>query len=149
VATIVFNVALGKVRWYAQQAGVGNAALIAVPLESAGLVGDATMRDYATLADLLAGASNEQTTLGRKTITAVTDTVNNTADRWEGDFGDLVWTTPSGNQVGAIVIAFDPDTTAGTDSSIIPLTKHDWVMTPEGDSLTANVADFCRAASAA
>lgn len=149
MAHIVFNVAVGKVRWYAQQAGVGNAALIAVPLEATGLVGDATMRDYATLADLLAGASNEQTTLGRKTVTTVSDTVNNTADRWEADFADLVWATPSGNPTGAIVVCFDPDTTGGTDSSIIPLTKHDWAMTPEGDSLTATVADFCRAASVA
>lgn len=146
---IVFNVSLGMVRYYVQQAGVGNAALIAVPLENTGLVGDATMRDYATLADLLAGASNEQTTLGRKTITAAASTVNNTADRWEGDFADPVWTAPSGNQVGAIVVCFDPDTTGGTDSSVIPLTKHGWVMTPEGDSLTATVADFVRAASAA
>lgn len=145
---IVFNVALGKVRYYVQQAGVGNAALIAVPLENTGLVADATMRDYATLADLLAGASNEQTTLGRKTITAATDTVNNTSDRWEGDFADLVWTTPSGNQVGAIIVCFDPDTTGGTDAALIPLTKHGWVMTPEGDSLTATVADFIRSVSA-
>lgn len=146
---IVFNVAVGKVRWYAQQAGVGNAALIAVPLEAAGLVSDATMRDYATLADLLAGATNEQTTIGRKSITVVSDTVNNTSDRWEGDFADLVWTTPSGNGIGAIVICFDADTGAGTDANIVPLTKHDWVMTPEGSSITATVADFCRAASSA
>lgn len=146
---LVFNVSVGKIRWYVQQVGVGNAALIAVPLENTALVGDATMRDYATLADILAGASNEQTTLGRKTITVATDTVNNTADRWEGDVADLVWTTPSGNQVGAIVICFDPNTTIGTDADLVPLTKHGWVMTPEGDSLTANVADFVRAASAA
>lgn len=147
VGNIVFNVALGKVRYYVQQAGVGNAALIAIPIEASGLVSDATMRDYATLADLLAGASNEQTTIGRKTITAATDTVNNAADRWEGDFADLVWNTPSGNPIGAIVIGFDPDTTGGTDAAIIPLTKHDWVMTPEGDSITATVADFVRSTS--
>lgn len=146
---IVFNVALGKVRWYVQQAGVGNAALVAVPIENTGLVGDVTMRDYATLADLLAGASNEQTTLGRKTITVASDTVNNAADRWEGDFADLVWTSPAGTQVGAIVVCFDPNTTTGTDADLVPLTKHGWVMTPEGDSLIANVADFVRAASVA
>lgn len=144
----MFNVAVGKVRWYAQQAGVGNAALVVVPLEAAGLVGDATMRDYATLADLLAGATNEQTTLGRKTITAVTDTVNTAADRWEGDFADVVWTAPAGNPVGALVVCFDPNTTTGTDADLVPLTKHDWAMTAEGDSLTATVADFCRASSA-
>jgi hypothetical protein len=144
---IVFNVAAGKVRYYVQQAGVGNAALVAVPLENTGLVNDDTMRDYATLAAVLAGASNEQTTLGRKVITSASDTVNNTANRWEGDVADLVWSSPSGNQVGAIVMCFDPDTTGGTDSDLIPLTKHGWVMTPEGDSLTATVADFIRAAS--
>ncbi|HEU5475707.1 MAG TPA: hypothetical protein VFV67_34130 [Actinophytocola sp.] len=149
MADIAFNVALGKIRWYCEQAGVGNAALVAVPLENAGLVSDATMRDYTTLAALLAGASNEQTTLGRKVITSVAATVNHTADRFEADFADLVWTGPAGNQVGAIVVCFDPDTTGGTDADLIPLTKHGWVMTPEGDSITANVADFFRASSAA
>lgn len=149
MADIVFNVALGKVRWYCEQAGVGNAALVAVPLEAVGLVDDATMRDYDTLAQILAGASNEQTTLGRKTITAVSETVNDTDNRFEADCADLVWTTPSGNAVGAIVLCYDPDTTGGADADLVPLTKHGWAMTAEGDSLTATVADFFRALSGA
>lgn len=149
IADIVLNVALGQIKYYVSQVGVGNAALIVVPLEASGLVSDATMRDYDTLAAVLAGASNEQTTIGRKTITSATGTVNDTDDRYEADIANPVWTSPSGNVLGALLICFDPDTTGGTDSDIIPLTKHDWAVSADGDSLEATIADFFRAASAA
>lgn len=139
---ITFNVALGRVAHYTSQVGTGNAALILVPLEATGLVDDATMRDYDTLSALLAGASNEQTTIGRKTITSATDTVNDTDDRVDCDFADQTYSSPSGNDLGAIVICFDPDTTTSDDTDRIPLTKHDYAITPEGDSLTVTVADL-------
>lgn len=140
-----FNIALGKVKYYAELPAA-NDALIVVPLENSGLEADATLRDYDDLAALLAGASNEQTTIGRKTVTAsVTVTVDDTNNRVDLDIPDQVWTTPSGNQIGALLVCYDPDTTAGTDSTLVPLTKHDWVMTPEGDSITATITNFCRA----
>ncbi|MFC5946581.1 hypothetical protein, partial [Micromonospora harpali] len=71
MADITFNIAKGRVNGYAAQVGTGNAALILVPLEATGL------EDYDTLAALLAGASNEQTTMGRKTITAATQPTAN------------------------------------------------------------------------
>jgi hypothetical protein len=148
MGNIVLNVALGRVAYYGSLPAASD-ALILVPLEEAGLVSDATMRDYATLAAVLAGASNEQTTIGRKTLTNVTVTINDTSDRVEVDADDAVYTTPSGNGLGAMLICYDPDTGAGDDTSIIPLTKHDYVITPEGDSLTVTVADLFRATSTA
>jgi hypothetical protein len=149
MGNIVFNVALGQVKAYVALVGTGNAALIAVPLEATGLVADATMRDYTTLAAVLAGASNEQTTIGRKTITSASGTVNNTDDRYEADIANPVWTSPSGNTLGALLICYDPDTTGGDDTAIVPLTKHDWVVSADGSQLEATVTDFFRAASAA
>jgi hypothetical protein len=148
MSQIVFNVALGRV---ASLAALPNAndALILVPLESSGLVADSVMRDYDTLSDLLAGASNEQTTVGRKTLTSVSVTVNDTSDRVDIDAGDVTWTSPTGNAIGALVICYDPDTTTGTDADLVPLTKHDLAWTPDGNNFSLTVSDFCRASSAA
>jgi hypothetical protein len=148
VANIVFNIALGKVAYYASLPAA-NDALIAVPIETTGIVGDATMRDYDDLQTLLAGASNEQTTMGRKTLSGVTVTVDDTNDRVALDSADIVWTGVTGNAISAIVICYDPDATAGTDADLIPLTKHDFAIMPDGSDIAATVADFYRAASAA
>ena len=40
-----------------------------MPIETAGLEADATLIDVDTLTALLAGTTNEQTTMGRKTLT--------------------------------------------------------------------------------
>lgn len=148
MSNLVFNAALGRVASLAALPAA-NDALIAVPLESAGLVTDATMRDYDDLATLLAGASNEQTSMGRKTLSGVTVTVDDSNDRVAVDCADITWTSATGNAVGAVVICYDPDTTTGTDSDLIPLTKHDVTMTPDGSSYTLTVADFYRASSTA
>ncbi|MEV4424052.1 hypothetical protein AB0K23_01485 [Streptomyces sp. NPDC049602] len=148
MANIVFNVALGRVAALAALPAA-NDALIAVPLEATGLVTDATMRDYDDLATLLAGASNEQTSMGRKTLTGVTVTVDDTNDRVAIDCADITWTAATGNVVGAVVICYDPDTTTGTDADLVPLTKHDVTLTPDGNNFTLSVADFYRATSTA
>jgi hypothetical protein len=148
MGNIVMNVALGRVASYASLPAASD-GLVLVPLEASGLVADSTMRDYATLAALLAGATNEQTTIGRKALTNVTVTVNNTSDRVEVDADDVVYAAPAGNDLGAVVICYDPDTGTGDDTTIIPLTKHDYAITPEGDSLTISIADLFRATSTA
>jgi hypothetical protein len=148
VATIVFNTALGRVAYLASLPAA-NDGLIAVPIETTGIVSDATMRDYHDLQTLLAGASNEQTTMGRKPLTGVTVTFDDTNDRVSVDAADIVWTGATGNAISAIVICYDPDTTTGTDADLIPLTKHDFSVVPDGSDIAATVADFFRANSAA
>ena len=147
MADFVFNIAKGKAGYYATLPGT-NDALIAVPLEYASLEADSTLRDYSTLASLLAGSSNEQTDVGRKTMSSISSTVDNTNDRLDVDVADFTWTAATGDQIGAIVICYDPDTTTGTDSTLIPLTKHDFDITPSGGDITAQVATagFYRAA---
>ncbi|MFF0736879.1 hypothetical protein ACFYVK_35360 [Streptomyces chartreusis] len=148
MANLTFNQALGRVAALAALPAT-NDALIAVPLEATGLVTDATMRDYDTLDAILSGASNEQTTMGRKTLASVTVTVDDTNDRVAIDCADITWTAPTGNAVGALVICYDPDTTTGTDVDLIPLTKHDLALTPDGNNFSLTVADFFRASSTA
>lgn len=148
MANITFNIALGRVASLAALPAT-NDALIAVPLEATGLVTDATMRDYDDLGTLLAGASNEQVAMGRKTLSGVTVTVDDTNDRVAIDCADITWTAATGNAVGALVICYDPDTTTGTDADLIPLTKHDLTLSPDSSDITVTVADFFRATSAA
>jgi hypothetical protein len=144
VADLVFNIAKGKVAYYATLPAA-NDALIVIPIEASGVEADAVIRDYDDVGTLLAAANNEQTTMGRKTITSVTVTVDDTNDRVDVDIADVVWTAATGNAISDVLIAYDPDTTGGTDSSLIPLTWHDFVITPDGSDVTATVANFFRA----
>ncbi|MFE2486050.1 hypothetical protein ACFXGR_22670 [Streptomyces mirabilis] len=145
---IVFNNALGRVAYLASLPAA-NDALIAVPIETAGIVSDAIMRDYHDLQTLLAGASNEQATMGRKSLTGVTVTIDDAADRVAVDSADIVWTGATGNPISALVICYVPDSTAPSDATTIPLCKHDFVIVPDGSDVAATVADFYRATSAA
>lgn len=148
MADVVMNIALGKVKYFAELPAT-NDALILVPLESSGLESDAVLRDKTDLASLVAGTTNEQTTVGRKTLSSVTVTVDNTNDRVALDCADVTWTAPTGNAIGAVVICYDPDTTGGTDADLIPLTKHGISWTPDGNNFTLTIADFFRANSTA
>lgn len=148
MANLVFNRALGMIAYYASLPAA-NDALIMVPLESSGLETDAVLRDKDDLAAVVAGTTNEQTTVGRKTLASVTVTVDDTNDRVALDAADVTWTSPTGNPIGAVVICYDPDTTTGTDADLIPLTKHDVSWTPDGNNFTLSIADFARTTSAA
>lgn len=146
MANIVFNIAKGKVAYYAGLPAAAD-ALIAVPLETTGLETDAVLQDKDTLADVLAGTTNEQVTMGRKTLATVTVTVDDTNDRVDVDAADITWTAATGNAVSRLVICYDDDTAAGTDANLIPLVMLDFVVTPDGSDITAqfNAAGFFRA----
>lgn len=148
MANIVFNVALGRLAYYASLPAA-NDALTMVPLEASGLETDAVLRDKDDLAAVVAGTTNEQTTVGRKTLASVTVTVDDTNDRVNLDAADVTWTAPTGNAIGAVMICYDPDTTGGTDADLIPLTKHDLAWTPDGNNFTLTIADFVRTSSTA
>ena len=147
MADFVFNIAKGEVKKYCKLDGGANDALIIVPLETTGLEADATLKDYDDLAALLAGTSNEQTTMGRKTVSSATITVDDTNERVDIDIADQTWTAATGNAISKLLVCYDPDTTAGTDSSIVPLTAHDFVVTPDGSDIVAviNAAGVFRA----
>lgn len=145
MADFVFNIAKGRVHQLVKNVDDGspaNSRLIVVPIETTGIEADATLRDYDTLSALLAGTSNEQSTMGRKTVTAadITITVDDTNDRVDIDIADITWTGATGNAISAIVICYDPDNTTGTDADLIPLTKHDAVATPDGTDLVIQIA---------
>jgi hypothetical protein len=138
MADFTFNIAKGMEGYYASLPGA-NDAIVLVVLEATGLEADATLKDYDNVQTLLAGASNEQTTMGRKTATAVTSTVDDTNDWRDIDFADVVWVAATGNPVGAVIVCYVPDTTAPSDATMVPITKHDFAVTPNGGDVTAQV----------
>lgn len=142
--SFIFNIAKGMVNYYATTPGASD-ALIIVPLELSGLESEAGMIDHDTLAAVLAGSSAEQTSVGRLTLTA-TSTVDD-ANNWRyADFSDTAFTGATGNAIGALLVCYEPSSGAA-DSAIIPLTKHDFVVTPNtGDiSVLVPTTGFYRA----
>ncbi|MFZ3592311.1 hypothetical protein [Streptomyces sp. BH104] len=148
MSNLVLNTALGRVAHLASLPAA-NDGLVLIPLEAAGLETDAVLRDKDTFADVVAGTTNEQTTVGRKPLTGVTVTVDDTNDRVAIGAADVTWTNPTGNPVGAVVICYDPDTTGGADADLIPLTKHDVTWSPDGNNFALSIADFYRSTSTA
>ena len=152
MADFEFNVAKGKTGYYGGLPGASD-GLVAVLLQSAGLEADGTLKDYDTLAALLAGASDEATftNYARKTLSSVSWLVDDTNDRGDLDADDLSWAAAGGavnNTLAKLVICYDPDTTGGTDADLIPLTAHDISVTTDGTTLNVAfaVGGFYRAA---
>lgn len=155
----VFNVAKGRgaeMHYRVDNNDPANSVLVVVMLAAAGLVSDATLRDYSTLAAILAGTSDEATNTGygRKVLTDADIgglTIDNTNDRVDADIPDQVWATVANDgtgPIGKLLVCYDNDSTSGTDASIIPVTFQDFVVTPNGGAITAqiNAAGYFRAA---
>lgn len=153
MADFVFNISKGRVGAYVQNVKDGspaNSRLKVIPLEATGLEADAALKDHNELAALLAGSSNEQATMGRKTIVAgdITLTVDDSGEKLDIDLTDIVWAAAAGNALGSLVLVYCPDgVTPGADNTFIPLTNHVFAVTPDGSDITAviNAAGFYRA----
>jgi len=151
MANGIFNVAKGQIAYYASLP-LTNDALIAVLLKSTGLVSDATMQDYQTLAAILAGNTEADfTNYARKTLSSVSATVDYTNNWVDITAANFTYTAAGGatnNAVGKLIIAYDNDTTAGTDTAIIPISYHDALFTTDGTDQTITIPSpgFARAA---
>lgn len=153
----VFNVSKGRGAEFHERVNNSdptNAALVVVLLATSGLVADSVMKDYATLADVTGGASDEatNTNYARKVLTdadVAAISVDNTNDWVVADAADQTWSSVANDGTGAIsklLFCYDSDTTGGTDSGIIPITYHDFVVTPNGGNITAAIANYFKAA---
>jgi hypothetical protein len=87
--------------------------------------------------------------MGRKTLTdsnlAALPAPDDANDRYEVSLPTTTWTAATGNAISKILVCYDSDTTAGTDSNIIPLTMFDFVATPAGGDITMTGGVFFRA----
>lgn len=148
MANFVFNIALGRVAELYNRVDSNdpaNSALIIVVIDANG-DSDGTMKDRDDLAALLGGTANEvtNTNYARKTLTdadIVAFAPDDTNDRVDLDIPDQTWSAvAAGTAWTDLLVCYDPDTTGGTDSAIIPLTLHDFAVTPDGSDITAQIA---------
>lgn len=146
----VFNIAKGRVTELyhrVDQSDPTNAVLVVVLLDATSEA-DGTLEDYDTLAAVLAGSNTEAsfTNYARKVlddgdISAIS--VDDTNNRFDLDIPDQTWSSAGGASNGTLdklLICYDPDSTGGADSAIIPLTHHDFDETTNGNDLTAQIA---------
>jgi len=155
MADFVFNIAKGRAVEYFNRVDTNdptNAALIIVAIDANGDTDDA-MKDRDDLSALLGGTANEvtNTNYARKTLTDADITMaspDDTNDRFDIDIADQVWAAVlAGTAWTDLIICYDADTTAGTDANIIPISCHDFALTPDGSGITAtiNASGFFRA----
>lgn len=154
MADILFNVAKGKFAAYFDRVAnndPANSAIVIVLLETA--EADATLKDYDTLAALLAGANTEAafTNYARKVLTdsdisaAAADDSN---DRMDAAIPELTFASAGGasnETLEKLLVCYDSDTTGGTDANIIPLMAFDYAETTSGSDLVINAGDVGRA----
>jgi hypothetical protein len=130
-----------------------NAALVVIPLATSGLEAQSALEDSDTFAEVVDGATNEAVGTGweRKVLTdsdlAALPAPDDTNNRYDVDLPDLTWTAvaDASEDVSALVVCYDPDSTGGADTALVPLTHHDFVIQPDGSDVTAQIAGFFRA----
>lgn len=148
MANFVFNIAKGRVAELYNRVDTNdpaNAVLVVSIFNSTET--DAAMIDVDTIAALEAlAAAAEVTNSGyaRKILTdadVVAFAPDDVNDRVDIDIPDQTWTAvAAGTAWTDLVIAYDSDSTLGTDANIVPCTLHDFVVTPNGGDITAQIA---------
>lgn len=141
-------------------AATAGATLIGVLLQQTSLEGDTSMQDKYTLASLLStgtGTSIEctATNYSRYQFTPVAASPDFTGNTMTLDLDNASWTnlgTSGGavgtsgpnNTIGKLLICYKPS--GATDTTILPLTAHDFSVTAtDGSTLTATVNAYYRA----
>ena len=151
----VFNIAKGHVSEYAARI-LGNdpatSKFTAVLLNNS--VADATAEDYDNLSLVLGDAGTVEslvTNYARKDLDEtggpdVIRTVDDTNNRIDIDTVDITWTA-LGNGVNELLsdLIFCYNPTGGVDTTLVPVTQHDFVIQTDGSDVTAQVTNFFRA----
>ena len=148
MADQVFNIALGRaVELYnrVDSNDPANSVLVVAAIVSTD--SDASIKDVDTLAALLALASTAEATntgYSRKILTdadIVAFAPDDANDRTDLDIPDQTWTSVSAGDVWTdLDVCYDDDSTGGTDANIVPMSHHDFSVTPNGGDVTASIA---------
>jgi hypothetical protein len=157
MADLIFNISKGRVAELVNRVNLNDPAnsVVLVAVWNAGAMTDATVRDYTTHAAVEADANAAEVTntgYARKSLSdtgGMTVTTDQTNDRVDVDMPDQTWTAvAAGSAWTDLSTSYDNDSTAGTDANLVPMTWHDFVVTPDGSDIVAQVATagFFRAA---
>jgi len=141
VADIVFNIAKGAAVEKFRDGAANGIVLLLIAADT-----DDAMRDTDTLTALLATGANEATdgSYARKTGLTGTITVDDTNNRVDVDMPDQTFAALAGAAITDLVVAYEE---SGSDAGRVPLTLHDFPVTPDGSDVTAqfNASGFFRA----
>jgi len=149
MANIMFNRGLGRMTEWAERVNANdpaNSVLVVAVLATSGIEADSVLKDLDDFTALVAGTTNYVTNTGyaRKILdntSSITVTYDDTGDKVDVDFPDQTWTAVlAGDGWNDIVVGYDSDSTGGTDANILTGTLHDFVVTPDGSDITAQVA---------
>jgi len=155
MADQIFNIALGRVAELYNRVDLSdptNAVLTIVVIDTSAT--DATLKDLDTLALVLADGNTAEVTNTNYARIELDDTdivafaPDDTNDRVDLDIPDQTWSAvAAGDSWTDLLICYDSDSTGGTDTNIVPMTQHDFSVTPDGSDITAQIdaAGFYRA----
>jgi hypothetical protein len=153
MADFTFNIGKGRVAELynrVDQSDPTNAVLVIVAINTSAT--DATLKDYDTLAAVLADADTAEVTNTNYARIVLDDTdlgaltVDDTNDRMPCDLADQTFSSiAAGDAWTDLLVCYDSDSTGGTDANIVPLTCHDFEKTPDGSDIVVQIADFFRA----
>lgn len=156
MADLVTNIAKGRVAELHNRVKAGDPAaarLYVIPI-SAGAVTDDQLADADDFAAMVTAGITERTTNGwnRKTLAAAdlsTLTPDDTNNRMDVDIvADPTWTAVAsgGGATTDLVICY-ASVASPTNAQLLPLTVHDFAVTPDGSDITAviNAAGYFRA----
>lgn len=141
----IFNIAKGAI---AEKVRDSSSSLLMLFLKTS--EADDTLKDYDTIAAMLAGSNVEAdfTNYARKTSLTGSITVDDTNNRVDVDVADQTWVAAGGasnNTLKHLIVACQE---SGSDSGRIPLTAHRFPMATNGTNITVqvNASGFYRAA---
>ena len=145
MANQLINIARGKIAYYCGLPAASDAVVIVI-LEAN--EADDTLNNYDDLSALLGAAGNTEATstgYSRKSLTSgVTPSIDDSANTAKVVIADQTFSAISqaGSEVWTkLLVCYDDDTGAGTDANIIPLTHHDFSVTPNGGDIVADFDD--------
>lgn len=156
MADFIFNQAKGKFAEWAARVEANDPVNSVFVIEAVNTSAtDATLKDLDTFALIESDANTAELTSGgnanyaRKSLAngTLTITIDDTNDRTDVDCADQTWVAlGAGTAITDLIFGYDSDSTAGTDANIIPISQHDFAITPDGSDVTATIAVFARAA---
>lgn len=155
MTNFVFNISKGRLAEFyyrVKNNDPANSALVLIALDATGLESQANLEDSDTFAEVVDGTTNEATNTdySRKVYTdadLVALAPNDTDNRMDLDVPDHTFVgVDAGNAWGALVLCYDNDTTSGDNTNLIPMTHHDFAVTPDGNDIVARFPNgFLRA----
>ena len=148
MANQVFNIALGRVAELYNRVDLSdptNAVLVVIAWVTS--AADSVIKDLDTVAAIEAAANTSEASnsgYARKVLTdsdLVAFVPDDANDRVDLDIPDQTWTSVVAGDIWTdIAICYDADSTGGADSAIVPMTWHDFAVTPNGGDVTAQIA---------